>query len=532
MRDFIAYAQFESVWECFQPETPFGRTAKDAMTIHREASELERIWDDTESALQLLEELGSEPARLSQITHHLKRIPRIQETPRPQFDEVEIFQFKKFLYNYKCLASLLNTEIQNSFGFGYESNDFEKLLDTGRQSAESFFVADAFSEELAKVRADIETTNVAIQALQQQRVEAIQARWGLHFGDRTFLIVPRELLSDLGVAATLLVVEPFDERRYSVRPLACGEELNLQEHRSALLSKERLCENHVLVTLSSAADCELENLKSYQDAVTRFDLAFARARLAQAHSFVRPRLQGGPIEISQGRFLPCEALCQELGTPYLPLDACFDTPATVIFGSNMGGKTVVLKSLAFLQLCAQTGLFVPAAAFATRVFQHFSYLGEGRENADTKGLSGFGCEIRGLVETWKTLGESTLVIFDEFARTTNSMEAEAILSAVVESLQGKPHVIALFSTHFRGVQRFPEARYLRMKGLDRQGLALEQDAGMALASRIRVIDEHMDFRLVPDVANAQVADAIAVAKLLGLAPEIAARAEHFFNQGH
>ncbi|MFZ1613519.1 MAG: hypothetical protein WAT51_05070, partial [Holophaga sp.] len=77
MQDFITYAQFEGFWERFQPETPFGRSVKEAMTIHRNAVDLERIWNETEVALGMLSELEGDPARLSRISHHLKRIPRV-----------------------------------------------------------------------------------------------------------------------------------------------------------------------------------------------------------------------------------------------------------------------------------------------------------------------------------------------------------------------------------------------------------------------------------------------------------------------
>ena len=88
---------------------------------------------------------------------------------------------------------------------------------------------------------------------------------------------------------------------------------------------------------------------------------------------------------------------------YTPLDAVLDANVTVIFGSNMGGKTVALKSFAFLQACAQTGLFVPAVRFETRLFKHFHYLGEGAAKEETQGLSGFGFEIRQFVEASKLI---------------------------------------------------------------------------------------------------------------------------------
>ena len=223
----------------------------------------------------------------------------------------------------------------------------------------------------------------------------------------------------------------------------------LAERRASLLVKERTFEDEVMERISHAVRSGLGLLRDYREAVQEFDLAFARARMARLHGLTRPILDDGPIEIRKGRFVPCEEVCDRLGTTYAPLDACFDASVTVIFGSNMGGKTVVLKTLAFLQICAQSGFFVPAARFVTRVFEHFHYVGEGCTRDGAQGLSGFGFEMKQFMEAWNDFGASTLALFDEFARTTHSQEAEALISAAIDSMAPNPHVVALFSTHFR-----------------------------------------------------------------------------------
>jgi hypothetical protein len=527
--EVLAYAEFQSFWDCFAPETPFGREEKDRMEVIRSAEVLEALWDRTEQALVLLTELEAEPVRLDRITHHLKRLPRFPLEPRTTYSEVELFQFKKFLHNYRSLSELLGPAAASAFGFTFTSAAFAGLLDTGRQSAESFYVADAYSAGLAEVRADLRRTLAALAAERQERLQAIQERWGLQFGFRDFLLVPRTLLGDPAQATALLLVEPYDETHCVVRPLATAAELLLGDQRELLLARERCLEEDVLATLSHAARQELPALLAYLETVRSFDLAFARARLARAWGLTRPRLARGPVCIRQGRFLPCQEACQALGTRYVPLDATFNTSVTAIFGSNMGGKTVVLKTLAFLQLCVQTGLFVPAEAFTTRVFLHFHYVGEGASQDGGRGLSGFGREIRQFNAAWADVHSPTLALFDEFARTTQSQEAEALLSAAMEAMGARPELVALFSTHFRGVRRFAGVRYLRMRGLDRTGLDLCQD-GASEEDRLRRINEHMDFALAPDDGARTLSDAMTVAELLGLDPGLSSQAHRYFQQ--
>ncbi len=537
MRDFLAYAEFEAFWQHCRPLTPFGREVHERLEVLTDEALLEARWDRTQAALDLLAQLDEFQA--SRLSHHLKRLPRFTAEPRAVYDEVELFQVKKFLHNYRCLVELVPEKARRTFGLDWSSAALEERLAVGRQSAEAFYVSDEYSEELAGVRAHIRRVDQDLTEARARVARRIEATWRLCFGTREFLVVPRQSLAspsgavDLDRAGNLLLVEAYDQQHYLVRPRVRAEELRLSEERAALEGLERAAEDRVLRDLSVSVRDELPALSVYREAVRAFDLALAGARRAREYGLSRPTLSDeGPVQIQGGRFLPCEENCRRLWTRYQALEATFDTSATVVFGSNMGGKTVVLKTLAFLQTCAQTGLFVPAARFVTRVFQRFHYVGEGCDRGPSQGLSGFGFEIRQFQEVWKDLALPTLALFDEFARTTHSREAEALISAALEAMADRAGLVTLFSTHFRGVRRFPGVRYLRMKGLNRQGLDFNQALGAELDQRIRLIDNHMEYLLVPDEGIPRNSDALAVAALLGVDPTLTGRAERFFLEGN
>ncbi len=537
MRHFLAYAEFEPFWQRFRPLTPFGREVHERREILTDAAQLEALWDRTQAALDLLADLDEFQA--TRLSHHLKRLPRFTAEPRPVYDEVELFQVKKFLHNYRCLVERLPAGALEVFGLEWASEALEDHLAVGRQSPEAFYVSDEYSEELTRVRAEIRGVDQALAEIRSQQAAEVEATWGIAFGTREFLVIPRERLAgpsgavELDRAGELLLVEAYDQQHDLVRPRVRAGEVLLGQQRTALEGQERAAEDQVLRELSGRVRAELPVLVRYREAVRAFDLALAGARLARAHELCRPTLvDQGPVRIQGGRFVPCEETCRRLGTRYQPLEASFDTSTTVLFGSNMGGKTVVLKTLAFLQTCAQRGLFVPARSFTTRVFERFHYVGEGCDRGPTQGLSGFGFEIRQFQEVWKDLGRPTLALFDEFARTTHSREAEALISAALEAMAGRPGLVALFSTHFRGVRRFPGVRYLRMKGLNRRDLDFDQALEAELDQRIRLIDNHMDYLLAPDEGIPRNSDALAVAALLGVDPALIGRAERFFLEGN
>ncbi len=526
-QDLWNYAEAGTFWERFQPQTPFGRAAKEEMRVETDKDRLEENFDRTEAALGLLADLESERVRLDQILHHLKRLPRFPQTVREAFDEVEIFQFKKFLVNHGKLLRLLPHGLKEQFGLAPLPTKLGELLSLGRQADESFYIADAYDPELSEVRLALRENGSRTKTLARAAEDAVRERWGFSFEERPFLLVPRGRITDVAAAADLLDIEPWDSHHLCVRKRSNAEALKLAEEKARLLTRERLVESEVLKVLSGPLRDALPLFTAQMQAVEGFDIALSRALMVKPLGLTRPVLGEGDITIVRGRHLPTEALCESLDVPYTPLDAVFGSGPAVIFGSNMGGKTVVLKTLGFLQLLSQSGFFVPAEHFETRVFTRFHYVGEGPSRGAARGLSGFGFEIRQFNETFASFEHETLALFDEFARTTSSGEAAALLSAILEDVAGRPRVIALFSTHFQGIRRLAGVRYLRMGGLDRSRLDLSGAEEQDLSSRIREIDRLMRFSLEPDTPSLKTSDAITVARLLGLSPLLASRAEAF-----
>jgi hypothetical protein len=383
-----------------------------------------------------------------------------------------------------------------------------------------------------------------------------------------------------GATGGWYAVEPYDDARYIVRILPSPDAVEALADRERFLAAERLAEERVLARLSALAAAAMPELALAVSSVTRWDRARAGAELALRLDMSRPVISdAGGMVLECARFVPCAEECGRMGLSYSPLTSRFDADAVVLFGSNMGGKTVVLKSILFFQLLAQAGLFVPARRFETRVYDRIAYVGE-LSGERLAGLSGFGLEVWRLIAAGASgvvsadaadgvcgSGNGALVAFDELARTTGSHEAEALLSAVVEAYaggrsgdrpDGAPRDQAFFATHFRGVARLPGAEYRRMRGLDRvaaeaalgavspgaevqtgpvAGLSAGTPAPLAacgegpeLAGRLAGINRHMRYEVVDDDGSGSESDALAIASLLGLDRSIVDRARYYLTK--
>ena len=581
MTDAWNFAQVDAFWLRYQPLTPWGRDAHQARAVLVDKAAIALRHDDIEAALLWLQSRSADPVALDRMAYHLKRMPRLPQAEKDEYEILELFQVKKFLANFRGLLSLLDSRECHRFGLvagagagtgvgvvagargaaaaagravrglGPAASLLAEELDRGGSDAETFYLADSYDPELEPLRTKLSAVDAGLRSLRTDSELRAKVDHGVVFDGREFVILERTQASPLLAEPGRYALEPYDDASWLVRLLPGAEALALSDARERLLQQEQDAENRVLVRLSALVRQALPELRLAVQALLRWDLARAGAVLAQTHGLVRPELDSPVLELAGARLVPCEDECRELGLGYTPLDARFAASAVVLFGSNMGGKTVVLKTVLFFQLLAQAGLFVPARRFASRFYQHIEYIGA-LAGERLAGLSGFGFEVWRFTKASRESGDA-LIAFDELARTTGSHEAEALLSAIVEQYAGAgPTTRAFFATHFRGIVRSPGAEYRKMRGLDREaagddlGIAAEDldaaaehrddamersDSEVPLAERLASINRHMRYEVVNDDPAAPAeSDALAIAGMLGLDPALVKRAEYYFHK--
>jgi DNA mismatch repair protein MutS2 len=528
LSDAWTFAQVEEFWKFYDPFTPYGKDERDERRVYADRSAIEALLDRTDRALAWLDRVKDDPAAQDRAGYCLKRMPRLPGMVKDSYELSEIFQVKKFLSNYSGLRKALDGETRAAFSLEPVAEALISELSKGGSDPESFFVADAYDPELAAVRRAIAKVDADLEAARSAAETRLASKHNVRLSGRDFALVPRAAAQGLFADRELAIVEPYDDRLYLVRLASDADTLALRGRRDDLASQERDLEEKVLVRLSGGIAGVLPGILAASERAKDFDLALARARLVREYSLVRPDLSTDVLEVFEGRFLPCQAECEALGLSYTPLAARFEKPVTTIFGSNMGGKTIALKTVLFFQILSQAGFHVPAASFRSRVYARLAYVGE-LTGERLAGLSGFGFEIHRFIQAWEGMGDGCLVVFDEFARTTSSREAEAIISAAQEELAGKPGVKSFFATHFRDIRRSEGVAYLRMKGLEKKAVLESLESGAPLAERLERINRNMRYELEPDDDGEGSSDALTVAALLGLPERIVARAERIIR---
>ncbi|MBP5614510.1 MAG: DNA mismatch repair protein MutS [Bacteroidales bacterium] len=210
-------------------------------------------------------------------------------------------------------------------------------------------------------------------------------------------------------------------------------------------------------------------LEAAQQAMANADILLAKAALMLRYGFCIPEIsdEGGCSYV--GLFHPeVRDLLAASGKEFQPVDISFDSRPTLIVGANMGGKSVVLKSVALCQYLCQFGFGVPAAQarVALKDEIHFCI---GDHQSVTEGLSSFAAEIRqmdALVREAR-LGVRLLALLDEPARTTNPVEGTALVRGLLHVLRPL-HLCLLVATHY-AIPSADGDRCLKVSGLGTDG---------------------------------------------------------------
>ena len=184
------------------------------------------------------------------------------------------------------------------------------------------------------------------------------------------------------------------------------------------------------------------------------------------------------------------------GREYMPVDISFEREPVTIIGANMGGKSVVLKSLALNQLLVQFGFGVAAHDCCVNLVDEVA-LCIGDEQSIVKGVSSFAGEILAIDGVIRKIkgGQRLLALVDEPARTTNPVEGTALVEGLLEVI-GEVNGGFVLTTHYN-IKNNTVKRY-RVKGL-----------------RGGVMDYTLEVTQCGDVPH----EAIAIAQSLGIDPQ-------------
>ena len=391
-------------------------------------------------------------------------------------------------------------------------------LAPGHSRTDGFYLADAFDSALAEGRAALQRAETSYAQARERIASRVAAQLGREELAYEFIVMRDELSAALPPEVRVIREAPS----YLLCELELDEEgLRALETRDAAIEHCAGLQDEVRARLSAAVRPAALALERLTQQLGETDVLFAHVRFTQRHTCVPAQIvSGGGLEFSEARFLPLAAELVREGRAYVPVSLRLPNVA-VITGPNMGGKSAALRTAGTIALLAAFGIPVPAASARLGLFERIAWLGIGTETAPGGLLSSFAAEVRRLRDILAMSGNRTLVLVDEFARTTTPNEGRALLVAVVQSLLERS-ITAFFATHLSGVAEAAGVTHVAVRGL--RGVPTPS-AHDNLQEALAALAASMDYS-IEEVTDGREphADAIALAHLLGLDERIVAAA--------
>jgi DNA mismatch repair protein MutS2 len=218
--------------------------------------------------------------------------------------------------------------------------------------------------------------------------------------------------------------------------------------------QERQEIERILAALSAAVGTAADDIATNIGALSRLDLALAKAYYAQKTMAVEPEIIAGTenggriLKLVNGRhpLLKGEAvpLNVEMGNDYTVL---------IISGPNAGGKTVALKTIGLLVLMVQAGLPIPCSDGTVMPVFDEVFADIGDEQSIEHTLSTFSAHIQNIARIVKNTTPHSLVLLDELGISTDPGEGAALAQATLMHFIGKGTNVVV-TTHYSELKAF------------------------------------------------------------------------------
>jgi DNA mismatch repair protein MutS2 len=234
--------------------------------------------------------------------------------------------------------------------------------------------------------------------------------------------------------------------------------VELNNELADLAQDERREIRRLLNELAVKVQRKVEPIRDTLRTLAKVDLVTAKAQYAYQFEMTCPEFaQESQLRLDQARhpLLVDQAYRQELEGidpdrrhPVVPIDVRLGTDfdLLIITGSNTGGKTVTLKTVALLCAMAQAGLHIPARRGALLPVFEDLLLDIGDEQSLQHCLSTFGGHIQRIRHILSRAGEKTLVLLDELGAGTDPEEGGAIGQAILDQLR-RIGCLGMVTTH-------------------------------------------------------------------------------------
>lgn len=208
----------------------------------------------------------------------------------------------------------------------------------------------------------------------------------------------------------------------------------------------------ILKQLSTLISQQREEIETSFNTLIELDFIFAKAKYSTSIDACEP-------EITESKIVEIKSMKNPVLLSILDkvIENDFEIgkqhKSIIITGSNAGGKTVVLKTVALFIAMTRAGLHLPC--FNAKIYPFKKLFAEiGDEQNIIQSLSTFSSHVKNIKEILDNADEETFILIDEIAAGTDPKEGASLAKTIMEKFV-ELGAISLISTHFNELKSLP-----------------------------------------------------------------------------
>jgi DNA mismatch repair protein MutS2 len=147
------------------------------------------------------------------------------------------------------------------------------------------------------------------------------------------------------------------------------------------------------------------------------------------------------------------------------------TQTLIITGPNAGGKTVTMKTVGLLTVCAQAGIHIPADSDSVIFPFQKIFVDIGDEQSIENDLSSFSSHLNSLHKILDEADAASLVLIDEVGAGTDPSEGGALAAVILQELTARK-AITIATTHHGILKVFAH----ETPGMDNASMEFDQES--------------------------------------------------------
>ena len=226
-----------------------------------------------------------------------------------------------------------------------------------------------------------------------------------------------------------------------------AESLELNNTLRELQLREQREIHRILADLTKQVSEIREPISISYAALTELDVIFARGKYSIEICGNPPVISSIPcIKLSNARHPILLQHLKEKKQSRFPWKLGEDTQTLIITGPNAGGKTVAMKTVGLLALCAQAGIHIPADSDSIIFPFQKIFVDIGDDQSIENDLSTFSSHLNSLHRILEEADASSLGPIDEIGAGTDPSEGAALAVVTLQDLTSR-QAITVATTH-------------------------------------------------------------------------------------